>query len=84
MRKTTMIIGVVACACPLLTQAQEVKNDSLLSREVSSEISNGVSPVVSEEMPWSLPQGVETSRPMLGGFPVLTGGSYYSESKDDR
>ncbi len=83
MRKMKMIIGVVACVCPLVTQAQEVKNDSLPSWEVSSEISKGVSPVVSEEMPLLLPQGVETSRPMLGGFPVLMGGSYYSESKDE-
>lgn len=77
------IISVVVCFCPLVMQAQEVKNDSLPRRGVPSEISIGVSSVISEEMPLLMPQGVETPQPTLGGFPILSGSSYYSESKDE-
>ena len=62
-------IASVACLCAFPLQAQEVKSISL------------------DTIPkTSLPQEVMTpniSRPTLGGFPVLSGSSYYSESKDE-
>ena len=62
-------IASVACLCAFSLQAQEVKSISL------------------DTIPkTSLPQEVMTpniSRPTLGGFPILSGSSYYSESKDE-
>lgn len=58
-------MAVVACFCPLVMQAQEVKSVSLDSIPKASLPKEGMS--------------LEYSRPSLGGFPVLQGKSYYSE-----
>lgn len=59
---------IVACLCPLTMQAQEVKTSQLETNEEFS-----------EKEP-SLDFDRSISRPALGGFPVLQGKSYYSES----
>ena len=56
----------MACFCTLVMQAQEVKSVSLDSIPKASLPKEGMS--------------LEYSRPSLGGFPVLQGKSYYSES----
>lgn len=68
-KKIRIAIASVACLCAFSLQAQEVKSISL------------------DTIPkTSLPQEVMTpniSRPTLGGFPVLSESSYYSEFKDE-
>ena len=68
-KKIRIAIVFVVCLCALPLQAQEVKSISLDTIPKAS-----------------LPLEVMTpniSRPTLGGFPVLSGSSYYSESKDE-
>ena len=65
-KRRLFILAVVACSCPLVMQAQEVKSVSLDSIPKASLPKEGMS--------------LEYSRPSLGGFPVLQGKSYYSES----
>lgn len=65
-KRRIFILAVVACFCPLVMQAQEVKSVSLDSIPKASLPKEGMS--------------LEYSRPSLGGFPVLQGKSYYSES----
>lgn len=65
-KRRIFILAVVACFCTLVMQAQEVKSVSLDSIPKASLPKEGMS--------------LEYSRPSLGGFPVLQGKSYYSES----
>lgn len=65
-KRRLFILAVMACFCPLVMQAQEVKSVSLDSIPKASLPEEGMS--------------LEYSRPSLGGFPVLQGKSYYSES----
>lgn len=65
-KRRLFILAVMACSCPLVMQAQEVKSVSLDSIPKASLPKEGMS--------------LEYSRPSLGGFPVLQGKSYYSES----
>ena len=70
---------LVACLCPLTLQAQEVKS---LKTEMSK---TDVKTVSLDTIPnVSLPREeyIPSSRPMLGGFPVLQGNSYYSEAQE--
>lgn len=65
-KRRIFILTVMACFCTLVMQAQEVKSVSLDSIPKASLPKEGMS--------------LEYSRPSLGGFPVLQGKSYYSES----
>lgn len=65
-KRRIFILAVVACFCTLVMQAQEVKSVSLDSFPKASLPKEGMS--------------LEYSRLSLGGFPVLQGKSYYSES----
>ena len=70
-----IVVVCVTCICPLALQAQEVKSVSLDTIPKSSLLTEMIAPNLSNDMP--------VSRPTLGGFPVLSGSSYYSETKDE-
>lgn len=70
-----IVVAYVACFCPLALQAQEVKSVSLDTIPKSSLPTEMMAPNLSNDMP--------VSRPTLGGFLVLSGSSYYSETKDE-
>jgi|GEM_PF-369302 len=74
------ILVVVAGFCPLTMQAQEVKSVSLDSIPKASLPKEEMSLEYSQPTDYSLP--MEYARPSLGGFPVLQGNPYYSESKE--
>ena len=74
-KKIGIVVAFVACLCPLAMQAQEVKSVSLDTIPKSSLPTELLSPNLSNDVP--------ASRPSLGGFPVLSGSSYYSETKDE-
>lgn len=71
-KRRIFILAVVACFCTLVMQAQEVKSVSLDSVPKAS--------LPKEGMSFKEGMSLEYSRPSLGGFPVLQGKSYYSES----
>lgn len=86
-KKIGTIVAGIACICPLTLQAQEVKSVSLDTIPESALPIEMMSPNISVTQP-VLENGTddwvhETSRPTLGGFPVLSGSSYYSETKDE-
>ena len=70
-----IVVAYVACICPLALQAQEVKSVSLDTIPKAS--------LPTEMMAPNLLSDESVSRPILGGFPVLSGSSYYSETKDE-
>ena len=70
-----IVVAYVACICPLTLQAQEVKCVSLDTIPKAS--------LPTEMMAPNLLSDESVSRPILGGFPVLSGSSYYSETKDE-
>ena len=71
-KRRIFILTVMACFCTLVMQAQEVKSVSLDSIPKAS--------LPKEGMSFKEGMSLEYSRPSLGGFPVLQGKSYYSES----
>lgn len=73
--KIGIFMVCVACICPLVLQAQEVKSVSLDTIPKASLPTEFMSPNLSNDMP--------VSRPSLGGFPVVSVSSYYSEIKDE-
>lgn len=70
-----IVVAYVACICPLALQAQEVKSVSLDTIPKASLPTEMIAPIFSNNEP--------ISHPTLGGFPVLSGSSYYSETKDE-
>ena len=70
-----IVVAYVACICPLALQAQEVKSVSLDTIPKASLPTEMIAPIFSNNEP--------ISHPTLGGFPVLSGCSYYSETKDE-
>lgn len=94
-KKMGIVVVCVACLSSLTMQAQGVKMqysevksvtlDSIPNASLPHEV---VTPNVSDAKLPVMGNGVEgleyeTSRPSLGGFPVLSGSSYYSETKDE-
>ena len=77
-KRRIFILAVVACFCTLVMQAQEVKSVSLDSIPKASLPKEGMS--FKEGVSFKEGMSLEYSRPSLGGFPVLQGKSYYSES----
>lgn len=73
-----IFLTIVACLCPWAMQAQGVK--SLRSEPLKADVKT-ISLDTISNVPLPEEEYVP-SRPTLGGFPVLQGSSYYSESKE--